>query len=97
MSRFCPSAARAKETGAGRAPWDVDTGLLKNFSPIPSNENFSFRFRGEIFNLFNHPQWSDPTRRIAPQRHLRFWQHSLKPWARTAGNVALTAASFSSR
>lgn len=38
----------------------MDTGLLKNFSPIPSNENFSFRFRGEIFNLFNHPQWSDP-------------------------------------
>ena len=49
-----------KGTWRGPNLWDVDTGLLKNFYPIPSHENFSFQFRGEFFNLFNHPQWSDP-------------------------------------
>jgi len=38
----------------------VDTGLLKNFTPVSSHENFSFQFRGEFFNLFNHPQLADP-------------------------------------
>ena len=48
--------------GSWRGPnlWDVDTGLIKNFYPVPSHENLSFQFRGEFFNLFNHPQWSDP-------------------------------------
>ncbi|HEV2486771.1 MAG TPA: carboxypeptidase regulatory-like domain-containing protein [Terracidiphilus sp.] len=48
--------------GNWRGPvlWDVDTGLLKNFVPVPSHENISFQFRGEFFNLFNHPQWADP-------------------------------------
>ncbi|MGH9589215.1 MAG: carboxypeptidase regulatory-like domain-containing protein, partial [Terracidiphilus sp.] len=49
-----------KGTWRGPSLWDVDTGLLKNFSPIPSHENISFQFRGEFFNLFNHPQWADP-------------------------------------
>ena len=38
----------------------MDTGVLKNFAPVPNHENFSFQFRGEFFNLFNHPQWADP-------------------------------------
>jgi hypothetical protein len=33
---------------------------LKNFTPIPSHESLSFQFRGEFFNIFNHPQWADP-------------------------------------
>ena len=49
-----------KGTFRGPSQWDIDTGLLKNFSPIPSRENISFQFRGEFFNLFNHPQLSDP-------------------------------------
>jgi hypothetical protein len=40
--------------------WDVDTGLLKNFAPVPHRDNVNFQFRGEFFNLFNHPQWADP-------------------------------------
>ncbi len=48
--------------GSMRGPnvWDADTGLLKNFYPLSSHENFNFQFRGEFFNVFNHPQWSDP-------------------------------------
>ena len=49
-----------KGTYRGPNLWDVDTGLLKNFAPVPNHENFSFQFRGEFFNLFNHPQWQDP-------------------------------------
>jgi hypothetical protein len=44
----------------GPSLWDVDSGLIKNFVPMTSHENFSFQFRAEFFNLFNHPQWSDP-------------------------------------
>jgi hypothetical protein len=49
-----------KGTWRGPNLWDVDTGLIKNFYPLPSHERISFQFRGEFFNLFNHPQWSDP-------------------------------------
>ena len=49
-----------KGTWRGPNLWDVDTGLIKNFYPMPSHERFAFQFRGEFFNLFNHPQWSDP-------------------------------------
>jgi Carboxypeptidase regulatory-like domain len=49
-----------KNTFPGPAHWDVDTGLIKNFYPVSSHENISFQFRGEFFNLFNHPQLSDP-------------------------------------
>jgi hypothetical protein len=33
---------------------------MKNFYPWSSHENFSFQFRGEFFDLFNHPQFADP-------------------------------------
>ena len=49
-----------KNTFRGPTLWNVDMGLLKNFYPIPSHENISFQFRGELFNLFNHPQLADP-------------------------------------
>jgi hypothetical protein len=49
-----------KNTFRGPTLWDIDTGLLKNFYPMPSHENFNFQFRAEFFNLFNHPQFSDP-------------------------------------
>ena len=46
-------------------PLDVDTGLLKNLAPVPHHENVNFQFRGEFFNLFNHPQWADPNATFA--------------------------------
>jgi hypothetical protein len=49
-----------KGTYRGPNLWDLDTGLLKNFAPIPGHENFNFQFRGEFFNLLNHPQLADP-------------------------------------
>jgi hypothetical protein len=59
-----PSAGNYGNVGKGtwRGPnlWDVDTGLIKNFYPMPSHERISFQFRAEFFNLLNHPQWSDP-------------------------------------
>jgi Carboxypeptidase regulatory-like domain len=59
-----PTAGNYGDVGKGtwRGPdlWNVDTGLIKNFYPIRSHENINFQFRGEFFNLFNHPQWSDP-------------------------------------
>jgi hypothetical protein len=59
-----PAAGTFGNSGKGnwRGPnlWDVDSGVLKNFTPLASHENISFQFRGELFNLFNHPQWADP-------------------------------------
>jgi hypothetical protein len=49
-----------KGTWRGPTLWDIDSGLIKNFYPLPSHERFNFQFRAEFFNLFNHPQWSDP-------------------------------------
>jgi Carboxypeptidase regulatory-like domain len=49
-----------KGTWRGPTLWDVDSGLIKNFYPAPSHERFNLQFRAEFFNLFNHPQWSDP-------------------------------------
>jgi hypothetical protein len=49
-----------KGTYRGPNLWDMDTGVLKNFTPVPSHENINFQLRGEFFNLFNHPQWADP-------------------------------------
>ena len=54
-----------KGTWRGPNLWDVDTGLIKNFYPVPSHERLSFQFRSEFFNLFNHPQWSDPNVTVA--------------------------------
>jgi len=59
-----PAAGTYGNTGKGnwRGPslWDVDTGLLKNFVPLRSHDNINFQFRGEFFNIFNHPQLADP-------------------------------------
>jgi hypothetical protein len=49
-----------KANWTGPNLWDADTGLLKMFYPMPSHENINFQFRGEFFNVFNHPQWADP-------------------------------------
>ena len=49
-----------KGTWRGPTLWNVDMGLIKNFYPVPSHERLSFQFRGELFNILNHPQWSDP-------------------------------------
>jgi hypothetical protein len=49
-----------KGTWRGPSLWDVDTGVLKNFVPLQNHENVNFQFRGEFFNLLNHPQWADP-------------------------------------
>ena len=49
-----------KGTYRGPSLWDLDTALMKVITPIPSREIFNFQFRGEFFNLFNHPQWADP-------------------------------------
>jgi Carboxypeptidase regulatory-like domain len=59
-----PAAGEYGDVGKGtwRGPnlWEVDTGLIKNFYPVPSHERINFQFRAEFFNLFNHPQFSDP-------------------------------------
>jgi hypothetical protein len=49
-----------KGTWRGPNLWTIDSGLIKNFYPVPSHERYSLQFRSEFFNLFNHPQWSDP-------------------------------------
>ena len=49
-----------KGTWRGPNLWDADTGLIKNIVPSSSHENWNFQFRAEFFNIFNHPQWSDP-------------------------------------
>jgi hypothetical protein len=49
-----------KNSFRGPTLWNVDTGLLKNFYPMPAHENISLQFRGEFFNVFNHPQFADP-------------------------------------
>ena len=45
----------------GPTHWNVDMGLIKNFYPVSSHENFSVQLRGEFFNLFNHAQFNDPS------------------------------------
>jgi Carboxypeptidase regulatory-like domain len=49
------NAGRNLLTGPSYA--DVDTGIFKN---IRFTERFSFQFRTEIFNLFNHPNFGPP-------------------------------------
>jgi hypothetical protein len=49
-----------KNTFRGPSHWDGDVGLIKNFNPLSSHENFNIQLRGEFFNLFNHPQLSNP-------------------------------------
>lgn len=49
-----------KNTFRGPSNWNADSGVYKNFHPVPSNESFMIQFRGEFFNLFNHTQLHDP-------------------------------------
>jgi hypothetical protein len=50
-----------KDAFRGPSHFDLDTGLFKNFFPLPSRETISAQLRGEFFNVFNHPQFADPT------------------------------------
>ncbi len=45
--------------------WNVDSGLFKNFHPMPSNEAFRVQFRAEFFNLFNHTELRDPSSTVS--------------------------------
>jgi Carboxypeptidase regulatory-like domain len=49
-----------KDTFPGPSNWDVDLGIIKNIYPVSSMENLSIQFRGDFFNIFNHPQLADP-------------------------------------
>jgi hypothetical protein len=49
-----------KNAFRGPSRWNTDMGLIKNFTPLSSHENFNVQFRGEFFNLFNHPQLNNP-------------------------------------
>lgn len=50
-----------KDAFRGPSHWNMDMGLLKNFYPLSAHENLNVQFRGEFFNIFNHPQFADPT------------------------------------
>jgi hypothetical protein len=45
--------------GPGR--WNVDASLFKDF---PFRERLTLQFRGEAYNLFNHPQFGQPNASI---------------------------------
>jgi hypothetical protein len=55
-----------KNTFRSPSIWNVDSGLFKNFRPIPSDEAFRIQFRGEFFNLFNHTELQDPNNSQTP-------------------------------
>jgi hypothetical protein len=46
----------------GPGTWNVDAGLFKNFKFF---ERFTLQFRGELFNLFNHPNLGTPNANIS--------------------------------
>jgi hypothetical protein len=50
-----------KDAFRGPSHWNMDMGLLKSFYPLSAHENLNVQFRGEFFNIFNHPQFADPT------------------------------------
>jgi len=50
-----------KDAFRGPSHWDMDTALIKNFYPLASHESISAQLRGDFFNIFNHPQFADPT------------------------------------
>lgn len=54
-----------KNTFRGPSDWNFDSGLYKNFRPVPSNEAFMIQFRGEFFNLFNHTRLNDPSTTVS--------------------------------
>lgn len=93
-----PAAGTYGNSGKGnwRGPnvWDADTAVMKNFVPIPSHENINFQFRGEFYNLFNHPQFSDPTiSSYCLGGGSCFYGMIRSTIGTAAGNVALTADS----
>ena len=70
-------------------PLGCGHGPAEELLPLPSHENINFQFRGEFFNLFNHPQWSDPNVTFSNgciRQHALHNRHA-------AGNVAGTADS----
>jgi hypothetical protein len=82
-----------KGTWRGPNLWNVDTGLLKNFYPVPSHERLSFQFRGEFFNIFNHPQWSDPNVTYCTASSTCTFGSTRTTIGTATGNVATTADS----
>jgi hypothetical protein len=45
----------------GPGLWDLDWGLMKNFSvPLPFGEHPHVQFRGDFFNILNHPNLALP-------------------------------------
>jgi hypothetical protein len=63
---FVPPPAIGDGFGFGNAPrnfmvgpsfWNADMALSKNF---PLREPVALEFRSEFFNLFNHPNFSNP-------------------------------------
>lgn len=54
-----------KNTFRGPSDWNVDSGLYKDFRPIPSNEALRIQFRGEFFNLLNHTELHDPSATVS--------------------------------
>ena len=93
-----PAAGTYGNSGKGnwRGPslWDVDSAVLKNFNPLPSHESISFQFRGEFYNLFNHPQLSDPNVTFcSPAPSCGAFTSIRSTVGTAAGNVALTADS----
>jgi hypothetical protein len=58
---FCIPAAGQNGTGRntvfGPSYWDIDAGLLKNFT---LTDRFRLEFRSEAFNVLNHPNFENP-------------------------------------
>ena len=50
-----------KNSFRGPAHWNMDMALIKNFNPLTAHENLGVQLRGDFFDLFNHPQFADPT------------------------------------
>ena len=50
-----------KDAFNGPSHWNMDMALIKNFYPVKAHENVTVQLRGEFFNIFNHPQFGDPT------------------------------------
>jgi Carboxypeptidase regulatory-like domain/TonB dependent receptor/TonB-dependent Receptor Plug Domain len=60
-TKLCIPAAgqQGERRNSFRGPdfWNIDGGLLKNFS---ITERFKLQFRAEIFNMLNHPNFENP-------------------------------------
>jgi hypothetical protein len=49
--------------GPGQFNWDI--GMVKNTKVGGIHEDANLEFRAELFNGFNHPQWSNPSANVA--------------------------------